>query len=322
MASALNYTTPVGRLVKGSLYKPQDKDQKGNPLVIKSGPRAGQPTVKYYFGVAIPKMGEQHWAQTEWGAKIWQVGRAAFPQGQGDSPAFAWKITDGDSQVPNAAGKKPCDMTGHQGHWVINFTSQFPPKIYNHDGSQQLVDADAVKLGYFVQVNASVDGNGDNMKPGVFMNGNMVALAAYGEVIHVGPDATHAGFGGAPLPAGASATPIGGFNPASAPVPAAPAGAPQYGVPPVPVPATGVMTANPSSPPAGVPAAPNYAFIGQQPPVAAVPGLPPAPPPVAVPQAAPRRMMTPAAQGATYEQLIAVGWNDQLLITNGMMVMS
>ena len=36
-----NFTTPVGRLVMGSLYKPQTTDADGKPLVVKSGPNAG-----------------------------------------------------------------------------------------------------------------------------------------------------------------------------------------------------------------------------------------------------------------------------------------
>ena len=57
-----NFTTPVGRLVMGSLYKAQDKDADGKPLLIKSGPNAGQPKVQYFFALAVPKApDETHW---------------------------------------------------------------------------------------------------------------------------------------------------------------------------------------------------------------------------------------------------------------------
>jgi hypothetical protein len=46
------------------------------------------------------------------------------------------------------------------------------------------------------------------------------------------------------------------------------------------------------------------------------------PPPAAVvaPPAAPARQMTAKAGGATYEQLIANNWTDQLLVQHGLMV--
>ena len=306
----VNFTTPVGRLVMGSLYRPQDKDADGKPLVVKNGPNAGQPTVRYFFAVAIPKNpGEQHWASTEWGQKIWAAGHAGFPQGQANAPTFAWKVVDGDSQVPNSKGKKPCEREGYPGHWVISFSSGFPPKIYNRDGTAAIVEPDAVKLGYFVQVNGDVDANGNTMKPGVYINHNMVALSAYGPEIVVGPDVASAGFGAAPLPAGASATPLGGFTP-SAPV--APAYAPPAMPPAAPPPVTGVPTMSPSS-------APNPAFLQVPPPAAPAMAVPPAPAvPVAPAPTAP--VMTPAANGVSYASYIAAGWQPDQLRAAGLMV--
>lgn len=51
-----------------------------------------------------------------------------------------------------------------------------------------------------------------------------------------------------------------------------------------------------------------------------VPGAPVAPvaPPPVAPPAAPALQMTAAANGNTYEQMIAVGWTDQTLLDNGM----
>jgi hypothetical protein len=82
MSTKQEILTPVGRLVQGSLYNPNTTDAENRPLVFKSGANAGQPRVDYYFGLAIAKQGEQHWSQTEWGAKIWALGNAAFPNGQ------------------------------------------------------------------------------------------------------------------------------------------------------------------------------------------------------------------------------------------------
>ena len=185
MAESINFTTPVGRLVEGSLYKPSTTDAEGNPLVVKSGPNAGQARTDYYFALAIPKGAEQHWASTDWGAKIWEVGHKSFPNGQANSPAFAWKVIDGDSAVPNRKGRKPCDKEGHKGHWVLRWSSGYAPRIYNANGSQAITEPDAVKPGYYVQVAGSVAGNGSQQQPGVYLNHSMVALAGYGEEINL-----------------------------------------------------------------------------------------------------------------------------------------
>ncbi len=303
---SINLTTPVGRIVQGELWKPQpvlDKITKQPKLN-----KAGQPMIQHFFALAIPKTpGHTHWAQTEWGQKIWAEGNRAHPN-FAPHPTFSWKIEDGDSQVPNKVGKKNCDRLGHPGHWILKMRQGFAPKTYNADGSA-VMPAESFKCGYFAQANINVDGNtGDS--PGVYLNPVMVALAGYGEEIVSGPDVAEAGFGqGTQLPPGASTTPVGGFAPPPAAAayplpPAAPAYGPPGMPPSAPYPATGVPTANPSSPPP-----PNPAFLGVPPPA------PMAPPP----PAAPVRTMTAKTNGASYEQLIAAGWNDALLVQHGMM---
>ena len=138
MAQNQTLLTPAARLVGGSLYEGQTTDSKGVPLVVKTGPNKGQPREDFYFGVAIPKGTEQHWAHTDWGRSIHGVGAAAFPHAS-QMPTFSWKITDGDSQVPNAKGQRPCDREGYPGHWVLHFSSGYAPRVYNKDGSQQIV---------------------------------------------------------------------------------------------------------------------------------------------------------------------------------------
>lgn len=304
MSTKVNFTTPVGRLVMGSLYKPQTTDADGKPLVVKNGPNAGQPTVRYFFAVAIPKNpGETHWSQTEWGAKIVSVGQQGFPQGQWQQPTFAWKVVDGDSTIPNTKGKAPNSREGYPGHWVLSFSSGFAPKIYNRDGSAAIVEPEAVKLGYFVQVNGDVDSNGNAMKPGVYLNHNMVALSAYGPEIHVGPDVAAAGFGAAALPAGASATPLA---PSAAPF-AAPLGTPPVGAPAAPFPVGIAPPASPSSP-----LVPNPAFLGVPP--VSPPPAPPAPPAPTGP------VMTAAANGASYAAYTAAGWSHAQMVAAGLVV--
>jgi hypothetical protein len=53
--------------------------------------------------------------------------------------------------------------------------------------------------------------------PGVYLNHDMIALSGYGDLIASGPNVSEAGFGGAALPPGASATPTDNFNTANVP---------------------------------------------------------------------------------------------------------
>ena len=108
----MELTTPLGRLVAGSLYKANDKDWQGNPLTTKTGANAGKSRSEFFFALAIPKGAEQHWSQTLWGQEIFNCACAGFPNGEPQRPDFAWKITDGDSQVPNKAGNAPASKVG------------------------------------------------------------------------------------------------------------------------------------------------------------------------------------------------------------------
>lgn len=241
MSNREELLTPVGRLVQGSLYEGQTTDAENRPLVYKTGPNMGQPRMDYYFAVAIPKGNETHWNQTPWGKKIWDVGHVGFPNGQTRSPTFAWKIADGDSTIVNKAGKRPCDREGYPGHWVLNFSSGFAPAIYNADGSQQMLEPNAVYLGCYIQVYGTVVDNESQQQPGVFLNHSMVALAGYGKRIITGADPKNVGFGQSPLPPGASPTPLAqGFNPAPIEQPVVPHTA--ILTPPAPAPRVRKMT--------------------------------------------------------------------------------
>jgi len=307
-----NITSPVGRIVDGSLYEPQTTDAEGKPLVIKNGPNAGQPRVNYFFALAIPKNpGETHWAQTAWGQQVWGVGNQAFPN-IAQSPAFAWKIEDGDSQIPNKKGRKNADREGYPGHWILKFSGGFAPKVYQQEGGGyvQVMQKDFCKAGYFAEVAFSVEGNGSSSQPGIYLNHSMVCFRAYGQEISFGPDVASAGFGQSALPAGASMTPPAG----AIPMPHAPM------MPPV----APAMPHAPMMPPVApaIPVTPNPAFLQVPPPAA--PMMPPAAPNVPVvpvaPPAAPVRQMTAAANGVAYEAYIAQGWTDALLVQHGMMI--
>lgn len=334
-----NITTPIGRFVWGSMHEPQTKDADGNPLVIKNGPDAGKPTQRYSFGIAVKKSpGQTHWAQEPadwktnpelarlgeyWGAAIWAVGHAAFPNGQAQRPDFSWKVTDGDSTIPNKKGMKPCDREGYAGHWVIAFSSSFAPRCVNNTGTGP-AEAKEIKPGHYIQVMGTVDSNESTQNPGVYVNHTYVAHSGFGKEIITGPDPSQVGFGGGPRPEGMSEMPVGG---AFAP-PAAPSAAPAPAAAPAPLPAAPRPTAAPAPTSAPAPApAPTAAPA----PVAVTPhpgilnggaGAPPAPVvPAPVAPAAPVRQMTAKAGGVTYEQFMATpGWTDELLRANGYMI--
>ena len=195
-------------------------------------------------------------------------------------PSYAWKVIDGDSTVPNRNGNAPASQEGYKGHWVIWFKQRWAPKL-SHGQGEPLFEVDQILPGYYVEVWSSVVGN-TGPSPGVYINPLAVNRVAFGEKIITAAtvDTTAVGFGKSAAPAGASATPL---SQGFAPPPAAPVAV----------------------------AVPNPAFLQVPPPA---PVAPVAPPP------APVRVMTAKAQGATYEQMIAGGWNHAQLIEHGMLV--
>lgn len=286
-------TSPVGRVVWGSVATPKTKDSTGKPLVVKTGPDAGKPAPRYEFGLAVEKKGTTHWNQLgEFGKKIYDAGVAAFPNRQYERPDFSWKVTDGDSTIPNKRGVAPCTRQGHPGCWVFAFSSSFAPEVLDATGKNR-IDPSQIKTGYFIQVAGSVKGNNNLESPGVYLNSRFVSLQAYGpEIVH-GPDPSSLGFGTAPMPAGASATPTGNFVPPVQGAPVVPA--PVVVQPPAPVVAAPVVA--PPAPPAPVVVTPRPEILS---------------PPV--------RQMTPKANGASFEQFVAAGWTEALLRTEGYLV--
>lgn len=275
-----NFTSPVGRMVQGDIFKPRTTDQQGNPLTIKSGPNAGQPRSDYFVAVAVPK-DSPDWPAFK--AIIDAEAKAAWPQGQFNSPKFSNKIIDGDGVDDN--GKPNSDKPGFAGCWVVRFSSGFAPTLWarskvlpehmrspDPEAFVQVTDPSVLKRGYFIRVAGNVAGNNNQQSPGLYMNYNMVELVGYGDEIVSGPTASQAF--GAPAAAPTVAAPA-----ASAPAPA-PTASPTEA--PAPEPYTGYAEA-----PAPAPSGPQ---------------------------------MTAKANGVTYEAFIAKGWTDETLRANGYLV--
>ena len=207
-----DFLTPVGRYVSGSMTEPNTTDFYGDPLVVKSGPNKGQPTQRFFFGLAIAK------DNPEWGPLyklIYDTAVLGFPslfdaQRNCLNPDFAFKITDGDSNIPNAKQNLPCEKEGYPGHWILKFSGTQPPKCYDLNHRELVGDdlKERLKRGYFIRVQGSVSSNGELSKPGVYINYGAVQLCGYGGEIRGGVDPNEA-FAEAPqLPPGASTTPI------------------------------------------------------------------------------------------------------------------
>lgn len=309
---ATKFRTPVGRMVWGSLYDPRTEDFDGNPLVTKSGPDKGKPTVSYEFGLAIPKLpNETHWAFSPLGAIIWAQGHRDHPE-SAKREDFSWKVVDGDSKKPGKPfrgkpGRAPCDKEGFPGHWVFTFRGSNPPKVCNANGSAYLLEKDTVMPGDCIQVAGSVVGN-EGASPGVYLNFDAVSFQGPhvdGRLSIGGIDIGAAGFGTDPKPTFVANMPTGQMAP---PPPAAGNALPAFGSVPPPL-------NNPPPPPIQsapqmvpqVPVTPSPGFIQPPPPPAAV-GLPP-------PATGP--VMTAKANGLSYAAFIANGWKDDALKANG-----
>ena len=210
----IEITSPVGRLVSGHpMISHAVVDEKTKqPKMQQDG---ATPRVDFYVGLAIPKGPEQHWNQTAWGQQIHAEALASFPNGEHAMAAFAWKIVDGDSQIPNKNMKKPCDMEGYPGHWIINASNGFAIKCYHrgqYEPSQQIQQKEAIKRGDYCRLVFTVRGNGaaPPNTPGVYINPSMFELYQAGvEIVSENAADPNATFGAVEgqLPANAQVDP-------------------------------------------------------------------------------------------------------------------
>ena len=345
----MEFTTPVGRMVYGSVFNGSDKDYKtGQPRLIKSGPNAGKPAMQWSFGVAYPKMLANGMPNEEFNVffrTVIDIARTGYPQffnGPIDpftgkpgctNPSLTFKIKDGDGFDKN--GKPNNAKEGYAGHWVVSFSSMYAPRCFDigkFAPEQQIHDQTRIKPGYFVAVSGEVKPNTGSETPGVYMNGNLVCLVGSGPEIVKGADAgtAFAGVAAGTLPAGC----VVGATPANAPaVPLAPGAVPQ--VPAAPHDALAVAVANGWIP---HPTSPGYYYKGQDvkaagdvaalypaPATAAVPVPPapviPPPPPVVPPAPAVGPTLTEAGQAlGTYDSFKANGWDDAMMRQHGYLV--
>ena len=162
---------------------------------------------------------------------------------------------------------------------------------------QEVKDPRELPRGYFVRVAGTLDANGDNSKPGVYVNASMVEIVGPGEVITSGPDAS-AVFGASPAPQVAPGTPgyvPPGVHPGNMPAPQVPMGVPAMPGAPVGMPAMPGAPVGMPAPqvPMGVPAMPG-APVGMP----AMPGAPVGMPAPQVPMGVPAMPAAPVGMPA------------------------
>jgi len=267
----LKFTTPVGRLIWGSVHERQKTDYYGKPY------ESGKEPIQ--FGVAFrkddPAIGQIL-------QQLYQYAISGYPnnalmherinrewQNGLSGRDFAFKVRDG-----NAPNRKGVVNPNAKDCWVFNFSTTLPVKCAHWDvvpgvPNTQEIDPKLIKTGYYVDVFGTAS-FGDSPRiddtAGLFMNPGIVRLRAYGQEITGGPSIEEAFGTAAPasaLPPGASLTPPASVAtpPMGAPaVPPAPASAPAPGVAPAPAPATVGAPSMPgmTAAPTSAPAAPPY----------------------------------------------------------------
>lgn len=224
MSEIIEVLTPVGRIVAGHPMVARVEKDNRTGAVIKN--QDGTDRTTHYFALAIAKQGEQHWNQTEWGAKIYAAGQKGWPNGEYNAPTFSWKVIDGDSNVPNKKGKKPCDREGWAGHWVVQLSTMLPIGCY-HVGKlsphEQIQNQNEIKAGDYGRVFLTTKGNAPSESPGVYLNPQLFELVRAGQqiVTDSGPAAADVFNQPAELPPGA-AVDTAVQQPSPTPTPAAP----------------------------------------------------------------------------------------------------
>lgn len=309
----MDFNTPVGRLVQGSMSMQHQKDMDtGQPLF-----ENGQPVMGVFFALAFPKVLPDGQQNSEFNAFFGQLAGVAaaawpalFPQGASGActdPRFSWKYQDGDGV--NKQGKSVADKPGFKGHHIIKFFTSYPVRCFNEGhfaAHEELQQPDTViKRGFWCRVFGEAKSNNatGSQVPGISLYPKLVSFVERGEEIVSGPDAQQALGGaavgwkpapvaGSPIPAPGAAMPVmPGASSAPLPTPPAvtvplPGGAPV--IPAVNVPVPGSVPAPAVNVPAPAPTLPAYAVNG-----------------------------TLAAQGITVDMLLKKGWTIEALLQAG-----
>jgi hypothetical protein len=175
--------------------RPEQKKKDGAPVLKEDG----TPLMEDYIAVAVQKGAEvQHaptqqlqpqdaWRLTEWGQRVVARAQQDWPNGEWQMPAFAWKIEDGDSQIPNQKGKKNCDREGFPGHWIIKGRTGWGIKCWNGSNPQgamvEILDKEKIKTGDYCDAAFQIVGNGSTQTKGMYINPTHFVFTRAGDQI-------------------------------------------------------------------------------------------------------------------------------------------
>lgn len=269
-----------GRIVwvAGDLFKGRAQTIYGTNQP-KVNPQTGEQQVQFGFGLAVPKTSLADPKNGAIWTAMYEEAYSMFPSRQ-IPPSFAMKFKDGDGVDEN--GVPYNTRVGYANNLVFALTTQLPIRFFKWEGGQNVLVADGIKCGDYVNVQVMVKAHAaiGQGKAGLYLNPMCVQLVAPGEEIVNAPTGDMV-FGTA--------------------APVAPAG---YVAPTAPAPMpTSALAGAPPAPWAPAPAAPppHHAVLPPafQPPVAAAP--PGYPSPVAPPAPAmPGPAQPYAVPGAPY----------------------
>ena len=204
---AIEFTTCVGRIVWGNPSVARQRMDDNNQPVVRAN---GEKAMQWAFGVAFTKAEFQQY--------VWpylaQEAATAFPQGT--PPSFSWKMTDGDTV--DSKGVPFNQREGYAGCMILAISTELQaPPIFKFNGTKyDQVPPEGIKCGDYVAVGLDVRVNvptDPKKKSGLYVNPKAIELVGYGtQIVSQGQADPMSLFKGAQhaLPAGASATPIGG----------------------------------------------------------------------------------------------------------------
>ena len=187
MGDRVDFTTPKGRLIFGDPWKMERLDYEGNVKTVKSGPNAGQERPEYVLGLAILKSDPD---VEVFRTAIHTVGQRDYPDvfdgALGIKPglAFALKYVDGDSQIPNQEGNKPCEKPNFPGCYVFTFKTARPLKKVTTGGLAEILDPEQLRTGDWVRIAGKMVGNGQTGRTaGIYLNPETVEFQHRGDSI-------------------------------------------------------------------------------------------------------------------------------------------
>lgn len=230
---AIEILTPPGRIVWGH---PLEKTIKTDPQTRKPILKDGKEQDVWAYGLAIPnaQFGPVEQAIAQAGYQQYPNGN--FPVDRHGNPDFAWKIVRGDTDFDS--DRKPYrDREGYAGHTIIAVSTQaFCPPAYKFEAAtgqyRQLTEKE-IKCGDWGVAKLSIASH----PGGIYINPVLFELVGYDKEIVRRAAANpmeHLGGRTYQLPAGVSATPVGGA-PAGVAMPQTmpahggiPGGQPQY----------------------------------------------------------------------------------------------